>query len=168
MKDIATALKAVYDGIMRVYAELFNAWADYNFFIKLALFFALLLLLYIFFKYAVIPVLLLAYANIILRFWNYLVIESCHEVLYLLFMSNTKKKPPNFFAVRYKNFERSVEKNRAYIDKVPLTDGLYVEQTYRKVVNNRLKKNLLKIVNFLMVIVILMFVFFLVFHYVGT
>lgn len=90
-------IQATFDWAGEHYARIFADWLHIHFLIRTVLL-LLILWLIIFamaklFQYAIGPVAVLFYRHVILRGWNYLVIESLQEWLYIKYYSKDK---PNF------------------------------------------------------------------------
>ncbi|MCL2379037.1 MAG: SH3 domain-containing protein [Defluviitaleaceae bacterium] len=107
-----------------LYGRLFADWLHINFVVRTVLLLLMIWLMIfigaLIFKYAVGPLLLLAYINVILRAWNFLVVETVQEWIYIHHYS---KGSPRFSSL-YMQLTDRAKRNRKILSnneqKAPL------------------------------------------------
>jgi len=99
-----------------LYVRLFADWLHVDFLIRTAILLLMLwLIIYVaslIFKYILGPILVLLYVNVIKRAWNFLVIETLHEWIYINYYS----KGDTRFRDLYMRLCDRVKHNRAMLD----------------------------------------------------
>jgi len=114
-------IRTTFDNAGELYANLFADWLHINFVVRtILLLFALWLIIFLtaqLFQYVVGPLLVLFYTRTILRVWNFIVIETLQEWIYIRYYSQDK---PNF-ANLYLRLCDKAKKNRQIIQYTKYT-----------------------------------------------
>ena len=118
-------IRTTFDNASELYANIFADWLHINFIIRtILLLFAVWLIIFLtaqLFQYVIGPLFLLFYIHIILRAWNFLIIETLQEWIYIRYYSQNK---PNFENL-YLNLCDKIKKNRQILKYTKYTGILH-------------------------------------------